>query len=133
MLGMPVVWAQDCMAHVPGAEIWIGVPTPGTELPERATVIRDAVVAAGARIMPATAHNDTVLRRVHGDGLLHHLGTVYAEWVARGYQEHQLNVVPYVFPTEAMLDGLPLRDPQATHGRAGRYCYDTMTLVGTGT
>jgi len=133
MLELPVVWAEDSLAHVPGAEIWIGVPTPGTELPERATVIRDAVVAAGARIVPATAHDDTVLRRVHSDGLLRHLATVHAEWVERGYQQHQLNVVPYVFPTEAMLDGLPPRDPYATHGRAGRYCYDTMTLVGEGT
>ena len=36
MLDLPVVWAEDTLAHVPEAEIWIGVPTPGTELPERA-------------------------------------------------------------------------------------------------
>jgi acetoin utilization deacetylase AcuC-like enzyme len=58
---------------------------------------------------------------------------VYAEWAARGYQEHQQNVVPYVFPTAGMLDGLPARVPYATHGRAGLYMYDTMTLVGEGT
>ncbi|HKE63928.1 MAG TPA: histone deacetylase family protein [Micromonosporaceae bacterium] len=133
MLGLPVVWADDTLAHIPGAEIWIGVPTPGTELPERATVIRDAVVAAGASLVPATSHDDTVLRRVHSDGLLRHLETVYAEWAARGYQEHQHNVVPYVFPTAGMLDGLPAREPYATHGRAGLYMYDTMTLVGEGT
>ncbi|HEU0241529.1 MAG TPA: histone deacetylase family protein [Micromonosporaceae bacterium] len=133
MLGLPVVWADDTLAHVPGVEIWIGVPTPGTELPERATVIRDAVVAAGASLLPATSHDDSVLRRVHSDGLLRHLETVYAEWAARGYQEHQHNVVPYVFPTAGMLDGLPAREPYATHGRAGLYMYDTMTLVGEGT
>ena len=58
---------------------------------------------------------------------------MHDEWVARGYQEYQHNVVPYVFPTAGMLDGLPVRSPYATHGRAGRYCYDTMTLVGAGT
>jgi acetoin utilization deacetylase AcuC-like enzyme len=133
VLNLPVVWADGTLLHAPEAEIWIGVRTVGTEVPERATVIRDAVAAAGARIVPAVSHDDTVLRTVHGAGLLRHLETVYAEWVARGYQEHQHDVVPYVFPTAGMLDGLPARDPYATHGRAGRYCYDTMTLVGPGT
>jgi acetoin utilization deacetylase AcuC-like enzyme len=32
-----------------------------------------------------------------------------------------------------MLDGLPEREPTAVHAAAGRYCYDTMTLVGPGT
>jgi acetoin utilization deacetylase AcuC-like enzyme len=40
--------------------------------------------------------------------------------------------VPYVFPTPGLLDGLPLRTPPAVHGRAGLFCYDTMTLVGPG-
>jgi len=31
-----------------------------------------------------------------------------------------------------MLAGLPERSPPAAHGRAGRFCYDTMTLVGPG-
>jgi acetoin utilization deacetylase AcuC-like enzyme len=31
-----------------------------------------------------------------------------------------------------MLAGLPMRSPAAAHGRAGRFCYDTMTLVGPG-
>ena len=55
---LPVVWAEETLRHVPGAEIRVGVRTPGTEVPERATVLRDAVVhslgvdaaaAAGAR------------------------------------------------------------------------------------
>jgi acetoin utilization deacetylase AcuC-like enzyme len=32
-----------------------------------------------------------------------------------------------------MLDGLPEREPSAVHAAAGRWCYDTMTLVGPGT
>jgi acetoin utilization deacetylase AcuC-like enzyme len=40
--------------------------------------------------------------------------------------------VPYVFPTPGLLAGLPLRSPAATHGRVGRFCYDTMTLLGPG-
>ena len=41
-------------------------------------------------------------------------------------------VVPYVFPTPGLLGDLPMRSPAAIHGQAGRFCYDTMTLVGPG-
>ena len=36
-------------------------------------------------------------------------------------------------PHAGFLSGLPLRTPTAAHARAGRFCYDTMTLVGPGT
>ncbi len=36
-------------------------------------------------------------------------------------------------PHPACCQGLPLRTPSAAHARAGRFCYDTMTLVGPGT
>lgn len=28
-----------------------------------------------------------------------------------------------------LLGGLPLRSPAAVHGRVGRFCYDTVTLI----
>jgi acetoin utilization deacetylase AcuC-like enzyme len=72
---------------------------------------------------------------VHDPGLVEHLATIWADWQAGGYvtEYGRDRVVPYVFPTAAMLAGLPLRSPAATHGRVGRYCYDTMTLIGPGT
>jgi len=42
-------------------------------------------------------------------------------------------VVPYLFPTPAMSAGLPLRPAVSVHAEAGRFAYDTMTLVGPGT
>jgi acetoin utilization deacetylase AcuC-like enzyme len=45
----------------------------------------------------------------------------------------QDRVVPYVFPTPAMTQGMPPTRAAATHGRAGQFAYDTMTLVGPGT
>jgi acetoin utilization deacetylase AcuC-like enzyme len=45
----------------------------------------------------------------------------------------QDRVVPYVFPTPAMTQGMPPTRAAATHGRAGQFGYDTMTLVGPGT
>jgi acetoin utilization deacetylase AcuC-like enzyme len=72
---------------------------------------------------------------VHAPGLIEHLRTIHDAWVVGGYAADpgQDRVVPYVFPTAAMLGGLPLRRPTATHARAGMYCYDTMTLIGPGT
>ena len=41
--------------------------------------------------------------------------------------------MPYLFPTPAMTAGLPARPAVAVHADAGRFAYDTMTLVGPGT
>ena len=134
-LRTPMVWSEACLQHVPSAEIWCGVRIDGTELPERATVIRSALAEAGAVEVAAAVHDDEVLRAVHDDGMLGFLQSGYQEWVEGGFLEDpgQDRIVPYVFPTAAMLAGLPVRLPVAVHGRAGRYAYDTMTLVGPGT
>jgi acetoin utilization deacetylase AcuC-like enzyme len=132
---VPMVWSPECVLHDPVAEIWVGVRTPGTEVAARATTIREALLAAGAPLVAAAPHDDGVLEQVHDRALLEYLRTVYGEWDAAGYpmDPGQDRVVPYVFPTEGLLAGLPLRSPTAVHARAGRYCYDTMTLVGPGT
>lgn len=129
-LGIPLVWDEKCLRHEPVHEVWLGEPLAGTEVPERAVVLRDALVAAGAHVVSAEPHDDGVLRTVHSDSLVDHLATIWDRWQAADYGRER--VVPYLFPTEAMLDGLPLREAVAAHGRAGRYCYDTMTLVGRG-
>jgi acetoin utilization deacetylase AcuC-like enzyme len=133
-LPVPVVWSEDCLRHEPAGEVWLGLREPGTEVPARALVLRDALAAAGAPVTAAREHDDTILRRVHDPGLLGHLASVWDDWEAAGLPaEHGRDrVVPYVFPTPGLLAGLPARTPPAVHGRAGLYCYDTMTLVGPG-
>ena len=133
-LPVPVVWNEDCLRHDPAGEVWLGVREPGTEVAERALALRDALAAAGAPVVAARPHDDTVLRAVHDPALLDHLAGIWAAWEEAGYPaEHGRDrVVPYVFPTPAMLAGLPARVPPAPHGRAGAYCYDTMTLIGPG-
>jgi acetoin utilization deacetylase AcuC-like enzyme len=132
--GLPVVWHPGCLAHEPGGEVWLGVWEAGTEVPERATVLLGAVAAAGARVTGAVPHGDEPLTAVHDADLVTHLATIWAQWEAGGYvAEHgRTRVVPYVFPTPGLLAGLPIRSPVAAHGRAGRFCYDTMTLLGPG-
>ena len=47
---MPVVWSDDHRLHDPGGEVWVGVRIPGTELPERAERIREALDGAGRAV-----------------------------------------------------------------------------------
>jgi acetoin utilization deacetylase AcuC-like enzyme len=131
----PVVWHEDCLLHDPDGEVWLGVWEPGTEVPQRAVVLLDALTAAGAEVTTATPHDEQQILAVHDAALVDHLSTVWADWEAAGYpSEHgRRRVVPYLFPTAGLLSGLPVRSPSATHGRVGRFCYDTMTLIGPGT
>jgi len=133
-LRIPVVWSQDCLLHEPGGEVWLGLREAGTEVPERAEAILRALRDAGAPVLPARRHEIADLHAVHHPGLVRHLASIWADWEAGGYvSEHGRDrVVPYVFPTAAMLAGLPARPPAAAHGRVGLYCYDTMTLIGPG-
>ena len=134
---LPVVWAEDALRHEPGAEIWVGVSTPGTEVPgARATVLRDAVGRRRARRIVAAG--GTTTRRcaaVHDPALLDHLATV-AGVGGRGLPgvPAQDRVVPYVFPTagDARRAAGCRSRPRPTPA-PGCYCYDTMTLVGPGT
>jgi acetoin utilization deacetylase AcuC-like enzyme len=135
MPSTPVITSELCALHIPGAEIWVGVRTPGTEVAERASRIESALRGAGYRITSAINHSDDVLRQVHDPGLIKYLSTAYGRWIEAGFEQDpgQDRVVPYLFPTNSMLDGLPLREPTAIHAEAGRWCYDTMTLIGPGT
>jgi acetoin utilization deacetylase AcuC-like enzyme len=130
-----VVWSPDTRMHEPKGEVWVGVPTPGTEVAERVDRILAALAALGLQQVVASPHGDETLCAVHDPVFVRHLETIHDEWMESGIPElvGQDRVVPYMFATALMLDGLPGRIPPATHARAGRYCYDTMTLVGPGT
>ncbi len=134
-LGVPLVWSDDCLLHEPGGEIWVGVRTPGTELPSRAECIREAVLAAGARLVAADEHDERSLEAIHDPDLLGFLAGAWAAWEAAGLPEDpgQDRVVPYVFPLPGLLRGLAPLEPAATWARTGAYCFDTMTLIGPGT
>ena len=130
---IPVVWSPETRRHEPMREVWVGVPTEGTELPARVDRILEALSAHDR--VEAAPHDDDVLTRVHDPAYVDHLRTIYAAWSEGPYAElvGQDRVVPYVFPTPAMTQGMPPTRAAATHGRAGEFGYDTMTLVGPGT
>jgi acetoin utilization deacetylase AcuC-like enzyme len=130
-----VVWSPDTRLHEPKGEVWVGVPTPGTEVAERVGRILDALAADGLATVTATAHDDSVLESVHDPAFVRHLREIHDEWMATDIPAlvGQDRVVPYAFATAGMLGGLPAHFPAATHAKAGWYCYDTMTMVGPGT
>jgi acetoin utilization deacetylase AcuC-like enzyme len=130
-----VVWSPETRRHDPQAEIWVGVRTPGTEVAERVDAILRVVEVSGYDVREAASQPDDTLLAIHDEALITYLRTVSADWEASGIPDlvGQDRVVPYLFATPRMLDGLPARLPTAVHARAGWFCYDTMTVVGPGT
>lgn len=128
-----VVSSAATLAHLPEREVWIGMPLEGSEVPERVTVIESALRAAGHAFFEATPYPDAALTRVHSPALVRHLASVYDAWVAGGFVDHgQDRVIPYFFPTAAMLGPIVPTAASSVHARAGAFCYDTMTTVGPG-
>jgi acetoin utilization deacetylase AcuC-like enzyme len=134
-LALPVVWSDDCLLHEPGGEVWIGLPDPGNEVPQRALALREALVAAGATIVPAKPHDDTALLEVHDRGLVDYLRDAWGLWDEAGYPRDlgQDRVVAYLFPHPGLLAGREPSVPTAVSARAGLHAFDTMTPIGPGT
>jgi acetoin utilization deacetylase AcuC-like enzyme len=132
---MPVVWSERHRLHEPGGEVWVGVRTPGTELPERVERIRAELAAAGARFVEVRAQPDEALLAVHDRALLDYLSAAWRDWEAAGLTDDpgQDRVVPYLFPHPGLFSGFEPVAPAATTARAGQFAYDTMTLIGPGT
>jgi acetoin utilization deacetylase AcuC-like enzyme len=133
---MPVVWSDRHRLHEPGGEVWVGVRTPGTEVPARAERIREALAAAGARFVEAERHPDDVVAAVHDSELTDYLAGAWEDWRSSGLDADpgQDRVVPYIFPLPGLFaDGVAVATPASTAARAGRFAFDTMTLIGPGT
>src|SRR6476469_2899896 len=131
----PVVWSPTTRDHDPRHAVWIGVATEGTEVAARVDAILEVLRSAGHVVVEADSHPDEVLRKVHDRELLEFLASAWTRWQEGPYEAlvGQDRVVPYLFPTPAMTGGLPARPAGSVHADAGRFAYDTMTLVGPGT
>ena len=139
-LTTPVVWSDSHRLHEPRGEVWVGVRTPGTEVPARAEAIREELLAAGAPLIAVEPHDDETALALHDPRLCEYLAGAWEEWRRAGLDADpgQDRVVPYLFPHPGLLAGLPEAiaeppEPAAAAARAGRWCFDTMTLIGPGT
>ena len=132
---MPIVWTDRHRLHVPNGEVWVGVRIPGTEVPERGEVIRDALEEAGGRFIEVNDHGPGPVLRVHDVSFVEYLETAHARWLASGLPEDpgQDRVVPYVFPLPQLMGGRALRKPVSASALAGLFAMDTTSLIGPGT
>jgi len=132
---IPLVWTDTHRLHDPTTGVWIGVPIPGDELPDRADRIRGELERAGARVVLAEHHLDDALLAVHDAGLVEFLRGAWTAWAAAGFPDDpgQDEVVAYVFPTPGLLGDVEPHVPASLAARTGAYCFDTMTGVGPGT
>lgn len=132
---IPFVWHPRTRRHAPAREYVMGLPRPSRDVTERVNLIRESLIAAGHPEITGRDPDADALRAVHSPGMLDHLRSIHDAWTVAGYARDpgQDRVVPWLFPTPAMLGGAEPRRPTATHARAGHYCYDTMTLLGPGT
>ena len=131
---IPVVWSPDTRLHDPRARCGSASPTVGTETAARVDAILRRCSAVTGWSRPPS-HDRRRPDRVHDAALLEFLRTAPTRWRRGPYDElvGQDRVVPYLFPTPAMTQGLPATPAAAVHADAGRFGYDTMTLVGPGT
>jgi acetoin utilization deacetylase AcuC-like enzyme len=134
-LSLPVVWSDAHRLHRPGGEVWIGLPFPGDEVPERAERIRSELAQAKARVVAAEGHDDHALEAVHDVGLLAFLRHAWPDWAETGYVDDpgQEKVVGYIFQHPGLLAGLEPSVPAAPSARTGMFAFDTMTPIGAGT
>ena len=104
---IPVVWSPETRRHEPEHEVWVGVPTPGTEVPERV----DAILDGAGRGTDADRGDAARRRACSSRSTTASCSTFLAgrrRGVGRGpYDElvGQDRVVPYFFPTPAMTRG----------------------------
>lgn len=134
-MAIPFVWHPRTRRHVPGAEIYLGVRRPEVEAASRVETIRNALVAAKHPEVTAVPQDDEILLSVHDPDLINHLKTAWDAWQVAGLATDpgQDRVVPYLIPGADMMHGLPFRGRQAIQAKAGRFCYDTITLIAQGT
>ena len=134
-LSLPIVWSDNCLLHEPGGEVWIGVPFPGDEVPERARRIRAALVGAGAPVVDAHPHADGAVLAVHDERLIEFLRTAWERWEEARYpSDHgQDRVVSYIYPHPGLVGATEPLVPAAASALTGLFSFDTMTPIGPGT
>jgi acetoin utilization deacetylase AcuC-like enzyme len=120
--------------HDPGAEIWVGVAIPGTEVAERVDVIAAALPSLGIDIAEPTPQPYQALSTVHDPAMVDFLRNVWERWQKSPYptEAGQHRVVPYAFPLRQVTSGRAPRKPASIGAEVGMWAMDTMTLIGPG-
>ena len=111
-----------------------GVSIPCYESPQRATAIREALLATGEFAVEApTEHGPDPIAAVHEVELIDLVEHAWTDAVAAGH-DHDRPLLPDTFLLGAYSAGMTLeRLPAGRHDRLGAYCFDTATPIVSGT
>ncbi|MBC2857919.1 histone deacetylase family protein [Stappia sp. 28M-7] len=122
---MKTVFSAGQLAHDPKQEISDGMLKPAVEIPSRAEMVREAVLARGlGELLEPDDFGMEPLARVHDAGYLAFLESFWTRWTTAGRCGEAF---PFVWPVR----GLNI-DPVPDHidGLLGRYSFDAGTPLG---
>ncbi len=124
---MKAVYSPLHARHDGGVELYRGALVPTFETPERAEIIRAALVESGHAILGPRAIPESRLERVHEAEFIEFLRGAHARWVAEGRQGH---VLASGFPARGLRRD---RRPAGISGSLGYFSFDASTPIVAGT
>ncbi len=113
--------------HHGGVELYRGSLVPTFETPERAEIIRAALVAGSYELLEPRAVPESRLTRVHEPEFIEFLRGAHARWIAEGRQGH---VLASGFPARGLRRD---RRPAGISGSLGYFSFDASTPIVAGT
>ncbi len=129
-----LVASDDHLAHDGLVELAGGRPVPCYESPERATIIREALLATGAyELTPPEEHGPDPIAAVHDLELIDLVEHVWTDAVTAGH-DPATPLLPDTFLLGSYTGRMSLGElPVGRHDRLGAYCFDTATPIVAGT
>jgi acetoin utilization deacetylase AcuC-like enzyme len=130
----PLIASDDHLAHAGLIELLAGKEIPCWESPERATVIREALLATGGYdLEPPDEHGPDPISAVHELELIDLVEGVWADAIATGHDPARA-MLPDTFLLREYAGRMPLEHlPVNRRDRLGAYCFDTATPIVAGT
>ena len=130
----PQIATDDHHAHDGLIELVGGREVPCFESPERATVIREALLATGDYgLVAPTDHGPDPIAAVHDLELIDLVEHAWTDAMAAG-RDPSRPLLPDTFLLREYAGRMPLTDlPIGRHDRLGAYCFDTATPIVAGT
>jgi acetoin utilization deacetylase AcuC-like enzyme len=134
MSATPLIASDHHLAHRGLVELVGGREVPCFESPERATAIRDALLATGEYILePPREHGPDPIAAVHELELIDLVEGAWADAMADG-RDPSRPLLPDTFLLREYAGRMPLAElPVKRHDRLGAYCFDTATPIVAGT
>ncbi|MGQ0609164.1 MAG: histone deacetylase family protein [Chloroflexota bacterium] len=130
----PLIASDDHLAHANLIELVAGREVPCYESPDRAIVIRDALLATGDYVLePPEAHGPDPVAAVHEVELIDLVEHVWTDAIADGWNPSR-PLLPDTFLLREYAGQMALGSrPASRHLRLGAYCFDTATPIVAGT